>query len=125
MPAAKTKARVKPAARTRKAKTATAKAGKATIRQTKASQTKPASAKPVQAKTASGKPGKNGYDPVAPARVQDILNRLDQRYPNVTCALHHKNAWELLIATILSAQCTDVMVNKVTPILFQHRCYRS
>jgi endonuclease-3 len=119
MPAAKTKARVKPAARTRKAKTATAKAGKATIRQTKASQTKPASAKPVQAKTASGKPGKNGYDPVAPARVQDILNRLDQRYPNVTCALHHKNAWELLIATILSAQCTDVMVNKVTPILFQ------
>ena len=56
---------------------------------------------------------------MAPERVQDILNRLDQRYPNVRCALHHNNAWELLIATILSAQCTDVLVNKVTPGLFQ------
>jgi endonuclease-3 len=51
--------------------------------------------------------------------VQDILNRLDQRYHNVTCALTHKSAWELLVATILSAQCTDVRVNMVTPILFQ------
>jgi endonuclease III len=55
----------------------------------------------------------------APARVKDILNRLDKQYPNVRCALHHNSAWELLIATILSAQCTDVMVNKVTPGLFQ------
>jgi endonuclease-3 len=102
MPAAKTKARVKPVAKI-----------------ARAAKTKPASAKASPARSASGKPGKNGYDPVAPARVHDILNRLDQRYPNVTCALHHKNAWELLIATILSAQCTDVMVNKVTPILFQ------
>ena len=72
-------------------------------------------------KTKSGerKSAKSGYNPVAPERVQDILNRLDQRYPNVRCALHHNNAWELLIATILSAQCTDVMVNKVTPGLFQ------
>src|SRR5689334_5995757 len=54
-----------------------------------------------------------------PARVKDILNRLDRQYPNVRCALHHNSAWELLIATILSAQCTDVMVNKVTPGLFQ------
>jgi endonuclease-3 len=65
-----------------------------------------------------GLPGKK-YDPLAPERIQDIVNRLDQRYPNVRCALHHSNAWELLIATILSAQCTDVMVNKVTPGLFQ------
>jgi endonuclease III len=64
------------------------------------------------------KPQKGGYDPLAPQRIQDILNRLDQRYPNVRCALHHSGAWELLIATILSAQCTDVMVNKVTPGLF-------
>jgi endonuclease III len=64
------------------------------------------------------KPQKGGYDPLAPQRIQDILNRLDQRYPNVRCALHHSSAWELLIATILSAQCTDVMVNKVTPGLF-------
>jgi len=62
---------------------------------------------------------KNSYNPVAKERVIDILNRLDQRYPNAVCALHHSNAWELLIATILSAQCTDVMVNKVTPGLFQ------
>jgi len=62
---------------------------------------------------------KSGYDPVAPERVKDILNRLDQRYPGVSTALDHKSAWELLIATILSAQCTDAMVNKVTPILFQ------
>ncbi|HET9836623.1 MAG TPA: endonuclease III [Candidatus Angelobacter sp.] len=61
---------------------------------------------------------KNGYNPTAPERVKDILNRLDQRYPNVTCALTHKSAWELLAATILSAQCTDVRVNMVTPVLF-------
>lgn len=36
-------------------------------------------------------------------------------YPNVACALHHRNAWELLVATILSAQCTDKRVNEVTP----------
>jgi endonuclease-3 len=58
-------------------------------------------------------------DPLAPERVQDILNRLDQRYHGVTCALTHKSAWELLVATILSAQCTDVRVNMVTPVLFQ------
>src|ERR1035438_917410 len=60
-----------------------------------------------------------GYNPLAPERVTEILRRLDQRYPNATCALHHNSAWELLVATILSAQCTDVRVNMVTPILFQ------
>jgi len=58
------------------------------------------------------------YDPVAPARVNEILKRLDQTYPAATCALRHKSAWELLVATILSAQCTDVRVNMVTPSLF-------
>jgi endonuclease III len=57
--------------------------------------------------------------PVAPERVQEILKRLDQLYPAVTCALYHNNAWELLVATILSAQCTDVRVNMVTPELFK------
>ncbi len=52
-------------------------------------------------------------------RIQKILDGLDTLYPNVTCALHHKNAWELLVATILSAQCTDERVNKVTPGLFK------
>ncbi len=52
------------------------------------------------------------------ARLQQILGILDDLYPNVTCALNHSNAWELLVATILSAQCTDERVNKVTPGLF-------
>ena len=57
-------------------------------------------------------------DPLDPARVSEILRRLAATYPNAECALHHKNAWELLVATILSAQCTDVRVNIVTPELF-------
>ncbi len=60
-----------------------------------------------------------GYDPLAPARIAEILKRLDQLYPNVACALNHKSAWELLVATILSAQSTDVNVNRVTPELFR------
>jgi endonuclease III len=75
-------------------------------------------ARPAKSRPVKSRPQKGGYDPLAPERIQDILNRLDQRYPNVKCALNHKSAWELLIATILSAQCTDVMVNKVTPGLF-------
>jgi endonuclease-3 len=52
------------------------------------------------------------------ARMQVILEKLDEMYPNVTCALTHRNPWELLVATILSAQCTDKRVNEVTPGLF-------
>jgi endonuclease-3 len=51
-------------------------------------------------------------------RIREILAILDHVYPNVTCALDHRNAWELLVATILSAQCTDARVNLVTPQLF-------
>jgi len=58
------------------------------------------------------------YNPLAPERVNQILERLDERYPAANCALHHRSAWELLVATILSAQCTDVRVNMVTPVLF-------
>jgi endonuclease-3 len=99
-PAAKTKVRTKPAAKTARA-------------------ARSASPKSPPKSSSKPRPRPGTYDPVAPERVQDILNRLDQRYPGVVCALHHKSAWELLIATILSAQCTDVMVNKVTPGLFQ------
>ena len=53
------------------------------------------------------------------ARIKKILATLDEMYPGVTCALHHSNAWELLVATILSAQCTDKRVNIVTPGLFR------
>jgi endonuclease-3 len=52
------------------------------------------------------------------ARIDRILSELDKLYPNATCALHHENAWQLLVATILSAQCTDKRVNEVTPGLF-------
>lgn len=53
------------------------------------------------------------------ARVQEILCRLDEMYPNAACALMHGTPWELLVATILSAQSTDKLVNQVTPGLFQ------
>jgi endonuclease-3 len=53
-----------------------------------------------------------------PKRVAAILRKLDEAYPNATCELNHKNAFQLLIATILSAQCTDVRVNQVTETLF-------
>jgi endonuclease III len=71
-------------------------------------------------KRASAKPSsRKGYNPIAPERVQAILTHLDALYPEAVCALHHRNAWELLVATILSAQSTDVNVNRVTPGLFE------
>lgn len=57
--------------------------------------------------------------PLAPERVAAILKGLDEAYPDAECALTHRSPWELLVATILSAQCTDVRVNMVTPELFR------
>ncbi|MEI2608200.1 MAG: endonuclease III [Candidatus Promineifilaceae bacterium] len=54
----------------------------------------------------------------AQARFPDILQRLRQAYPNAHCALDYQTPIQLLVATILSAQCTDERVNKVTPALF-------
>jgi len=76
-------------------------------------------------KTASAKGTKvaaKGSKPrgdLAPERVAAILKGLDEAYPEVQCALIHSSPWELLVATILSAQCTDVRVNMVTPELFR------
>lgn len=56
--------------------------------------------------------------PAATARAAAILDRLEHEHPEATCALSHRNAYELLMATILSAQCTDQRVNMVTPHLF-------
>ncbi|HWF38618.1 MAG TPA: endonuclease III [Candidatus Acidoferrales bacterium] len=53
------------------------------------------------------------------ARVRAILEKLDEAYPAVTCALVHENPFQLLISTILSAQCTDVRVNEVTKTLYK------
>jgi endonuclease-3 len=58
---------------------------------------------------------------IAPAAVRapDIYARLEQAYPDARCALDHRNPFELIVATILSAQCTDKRVNMVTPALFE------
>ena len=53
-----------------------------------------------------------------PARIAVLLERLERLYPEATTALHHRNPVQLLVATILSAQCTDARVNLVTPALF-------
>jgi len=83
----------------------------------KASTPKKLAKAPAKSKFSGGSP--KGYNPLAPDRVQEILKRLDAKYHGAKCALHHHNAWELLVATILSAQCTDVRVNMVTPELFR------
>ncbi len=86
---------------------------------------KASAAAPKGRQTAAGKsaptsaPKIKGYNPVAPERVAEILKRLDRLYPEVKCALTHASAWELVVATILSAQSTDVNVNRVTPELFR------
>jgi endonuclease-3 len=73
-----------------------------------------AATKPTSPKTKNGKTKK----PLAIERVAAILDALRKTYPNAVCALTHRSAWELTVATILSAQCTDVRVNLVTPALF-------
>ncbi|NYF80748.1 endonuclease III [Granulicella arctica] len=74
-----------------------------------------AASEPVAPKKKPGKTKK----PLAPERVAAILDALCKAYPNAVCALTHRSAWELTVATILSAQCTDVRVNLVTPSLFK------
>jgi endonuclease-3 len=90
----------------------------------KASTAKPKTAVAKAKLTERPKPaGKRSDAPqrgdLAPERIAAILKALDEAYPNATCALNHRSPWELLVATILSAQCTDVRVNMVTPILFK------
>jgi len=70
--------------------------------------------KPKSEKSAAGK-----ARGATPRRVRAILEKLDAAYPAATCALQHANPFQLLVSTILSAQCTDVRVNQVTRTLFQ------
>jgi endonuclease III len=84
---------------------------KVAVKKAAAKATKTVKATPRAAK-------KTAYQPRDPARIRAILDILAETYPGVECALHHSNPWELLVATILSAQCTDVRVNMVTPELF-------
>ena len=94
-------------------------------------QSKPATTKTAAKKTSTpslrnapaktrpaAKPSSSRGD-LAPERIAAILKALDEAYPNAVCALVHRTPWELLVATILSAQCTDVRVNMVTPELFK------
>jgi endonuclease-3 len=74
-----------------------------------------AATEPVAAKKRAGKT----RNPLEPERIAAILAALRKTYPGVVCALNHRSAWELTVATILSAQCTDVRVNLVTPALFK------
>jgi len=87
----------------------------------------PTTAKPIRkpaakksaSKTTTRKLSSIQRGDLAPDRIAAILKALNEAYPHVECALHHCSPWELLVATILSAQCTDVRVNMVTPALFK------
>ncbi|HEV3151123.1 MAG TPA: endonuclease III [Acidobacteriaceae bacterium] len=79
--------------------------------------------KPAFRPTPAKAPTKKARKPqlkTSAARIAKIIAGLQKAYPGATCALLHRNPWELLVATILSAQCTDARVNMVTPVLF-HR----
>ena len=90
--------------------------------------------KPAPAKVRSNGPAKGPKQQIAtkaklaklgkpvgtdPKRIRAILEKLDEAYPAATCALTHANPFQLLISTILSAQCTDVRVNQVTATLYK------
>ena len=82
----------------------------------KSGRTKAKPAKQAQAAQTAKRTGGAGTDP---KRVSAILAKLDEAYPDATCELKHANAFQLLISTILSAQCTDVRVNQVTETLYK------
>ena len=90
------------------------------------SRKKPAKKKPASAKSKTREAAKSAKTAktsraagTAPKRVSEILTRLDEAYPIAACELKHENAFQLLISTILSAQCTDVRVNQVTETLYK------
>ena len=88
---------------------------------TKTSPTTAGRAKKKSIKNAARKPPENtgSPDPELKKRAARVYRKLVKLYPDAQCALDHRNPFELLVATILSAQCTDVRVNMVTPELFR------
>jgi len=80
---------------------------------------RPLMPKKTNAKHRSNLKPRKATGDLAPERIHAILKGLYEAYPDAVCALHHTSPWELLVATILSAQCTDVRVNMVTPELFR------
>jgi endonuclease-3 len=107
-------AKPKPPAGKAKRPTTAAKAARAVVKMAEKVVTKVGKA----VTKANRKPLKAAAWPPDPARVQAILAGLEALYPDVKCELDHDNAFQLLIATIMSAQTTDVRVNMVTPKLF-------
>lgn len=85
----------------------------------KKASTRPARALLARKGSAKGRAGRDTRRGLDPGRVRAILERLDEAYPKAECALKHDNPFQLLIATILSAQCTDERVNQVTATLFK------
>jgi endonuclease III len=73
----------------------------------------------MQAKSRPAVRGGGTPDPTNPKRIAAILAKLDEAYPQATCELKHANPFQLVISTILSAQCTDVRVNQVTETLYK------
>jgi endonuclease III len=73
----------------------------------------------VRKGSAKGRAGRDARRGTDSGRVRAILDKLDEAYPKAECALRHDNPFQLLIATILSAQCTDERVNQVTATLFK------
>jgi endonuclease III len=98
----------KPAAKKAKRKAA----AKKTTRVSTAAQRAPVKPRPSVPKSREGQAARR-------ARAERLLAELRAEYPHADCALHHRSAYELLVATILSAQCTDERVNQVTPALFR------
>ena len=94
-------------------------ATKKSAKKAAASKPIPANRKPA-AKRATEAPTGHGVAKleIKPERIQAILKILQETYPGAECALVHSSPWQLLVATILSAQCTDARVNMVTPKLF-------
>jgi endonuclease III len=78
----------------------------------------PSAVKSNRTASNGSKPARNKRLGTDPVRVRAILEKLDEAYPDVTCALVHANPFQLLISTILSAQCTDERVNQVTKSLY-------
>jgi endonuclease III len=89
---------------------------KKTAAKKKTASARPRTAKPARARKAT-KPGRAAG--TEPERVAAILAKLDEAYPEATCELKHENPFQLLISTILSAQCTDVRVNQVAETLYK------
>ena len=114
-----TKSTKKSVKKTASKKSAAKKAAKKTTKKSIATKPLPINPAPV-AKRLAAAPSGHGVAKleIKPDRIAEILKILHATYPDVECALVHANPWQLLVATILSAQCTDVRVNMVTPKLF-------